>query len=72
MGGQKIDDHKSWMGGASKGSVFPEGVKTKNESSAEGAGGVTRYEDTTEAIKETQVAGDKKVKSHPLKFGYRN
>ena len=28
-GGRRIDDHSSWMGGASKGSVFPEGAKVK-------------------------------------------
>ena len=72
MSGRRIDDHSSWVGGASKGSVFPEGVKTKNESSAEGAGAVGKYEDTTEAIKSTQVAGAGKIKSHKLKDGYRN
>jgi hypothetical protein len=72
MSGQKIDDHSFWAGGKSKGSVFPEGVKTKNESTAEGAGGLSKYEDTTEAIKSVQEMGEKKVKSHPLKSGYRN
>jgi hypothetical protein len=72
MSGQRIDDHSSWVGGKSKGSVFPEGVKTKNESSAEGAGAVSKYEDTTEAIKSQQQQGISKAKAHPLKSGYRN
>jgi hypothetical protein len=71
-GGQKINDHSSWMGGRSKGSVFPEGVKTKNETSAEGAGAVSKYEDTTEAIKSQQDQGISKAKGHPLKTTYRN
>jgi flagellar hook assembly protein FlgD len=72
-GGQRIDDHSFWAGKGSKGSVFPDGPhKTKDESSAEGSGSVLKYEDTTEAIKSTQVEGVKKVKSHPMKQpGYR-
>ena len=72
MGGQKIHDHHSWVGGRSKGSVFPEGVKTRNESSAEGAGAETEYEDTTEAIKKQQEHAKSKVHSHPQKAGFRN
>ena len=72
-GGQKIDDHKSWMGSKGKDTVFPSGpYKTKDESSAEGAGEVSKYEDTTEAIKEQQTGGMRKAKSHPLKTTYRN
>lgn len=71
MSGQRIDDHKFWAGGRSKGSVFPEGAKTKDESSAEGAGSVMRYEDTTEAIKHVQTESVKHLKGRPLKPGYR-
>lgn len=72
-GGQRIDDHSFWAGGKSKGSVFPEGAKTKDESSAEGAASVMKYEDTTEAIRSTQVEGSKQAKSRPMKQpGYRN
>lgn len=71
-GGQRIDDHKSWMGARGKSSVFPDGPhKTKAESSAEGAGSVMKYEDTTEAIKSVQEKGKGKVKAHPMKDGYR-
>lgn len=72
MSGRRIDDHSSWIGGGSKGSVFAEGVKIKNESSAEGAGAVGKYEDTTETIKSQQEMGIGKAKSHPMKPGYRN
>ncbi len=72
MGGTRIDDHSSWIGKGADGTVFPMGVKLKKESSAEGAGGVSRYEDTTETIKAQQEMSDKKIKSHPLKAGYRN
>lgn len=71
MGGQRIDDHKFWAGARSKGSVFPEGAKTKDESSAEGSGEVMRYEDTTEAIKHVQTESVKHAKNRPLKPGYR-
>lgn len=70
-GGQRIDDHSSWVGKGSKGSVFPEGVKTKDESSAESAGKLSKYEDTTEAIKAVQNKSTSQAKAHPLKPGYR-
>lgn len=74
MAGQKINDHSFWAGGKGKSSVFPDGPhKVKNESSAEGAGAVMKYEDTTEAIKSAQVSGVRKVKSHQGKLPeYRN
>ncbi len=72
-GGQRIDDHSFWAGAKSKDSVFPKGVHTKDESSAEGSGSVMKYEDTTEAIKAGQVASVSKVKAHPMKQpNYRN
>jgi len=72
-GGQRIDDHSFWAGSKSKDSVFPKGVHTKDESSAEGSGSLMKYEDTTEAIKATQVESVKQVKSRPIKQpGYRN
>lgn len=72
MGGRHIEDHKFFAGSHSKGSVFPEGVHVKNEASADGAGSVMRYEDTTEAIKSQQEMGERKAKSHHQKPGYRN
>jgi hypothetical protein len=72
MSGQRIDDHGFWAGGRSPGSVFPAGAKTKNESSATGFGGLSHYEDTTEAIKSQQQMNTKKVHGHPQKVGHRN
>jgi len=72
MSGRKINDHSSWMGKGANGSVFPMGAKTKNESSAEGAGAVMKYADTTEEIKSMQVAGAGQIKRRPLKPGTRN
>lgn len=72
MAGRRIDDHSSWMGKGANGSVFPMGAKVKNESSAEGAGSVSKYEDTTETIKSQQQMGISKAKSHPMKPGHRN
>jgi hypothetical protein len=72
MAGRRIDDHKSWIGAGSNGSVFPMGAKVKAESSAEGAGGVSMYEDTTETIKKQQEMNISKAKSHGMKTSYRN
>ena len=73
MSGQKINDHSSWMGSAGKDMVMPQGVKTKSYSSAEGAGELGKYEDTTEAIRASQEASKSKAKAHPMKQpNYRN
>ena len=71
MAGQRIDDHKSIGTPGGKGEVFKRGVHTKDYSSAEGAGHLGKYEDTTEAIKSQQEMNDRKVKSHPQKPGHR-
>jgi len=71
-GGKRIDDHSFWAGKGSNGSVFPMGAKTKSESSAEGAGTLSKYEDTTETIKSQQQMGISKAKSHPQKPLHRN
>ena len=72
-GGKRIDDHSFWAGKAANGSVFPMGAKTKNESSAEGAGSVIKYEDTTERIKASQDTAKGKVKGHQGRLPeYRN
>lgn len=72
MSGQKINDHSFWAGKGSKESVFPKGAHSKGESSAEGAGELSMYEDTTEAIKASQEMSKKKVHSHPRKAYERN
>ena len=67
MSGRKINDHNSWIGQGKGGTVFPMGVKLKNESSAEGAASVMKYEDTTEAIKGVQEMSKRKVHGHKMK-----
>lgn len=44
---------------------------TKGYTSAEGAGGLKQYEDTTERIRDTQMDGDRHIKGRPMKEGYR-
>ena len=74
MAGKRIDDHSFWAGSKGKSSVFPDGPhKTKDESSAMGAGSLPKYMDTTEDIKRTQVDAVKKIKGHQGKLPeYRN
>lgn len=70
MSGRKINDyggypHTSDMSMSSSKSV-------KHYTSAEGSGHVGMdYHDTTEGIKEDQMHGDGKIKSHRIKPGYR-
>ncbi len=71
MSGRKINDHGSWIGKGSDGTVFPMGCKLKGESSAEGFGELNKYEDTTESIRSQQEMNKKKVHSQPMKAGYR-
>lgn len=72
-GGKRIDDHSFWAGGHGKDSVLPDGPhKTKAESSADGFGELSHYEDTTETIKTQQMMNKAKVHSHPQKPGHRN
>lgn len=74
MSGRKINDHSFWAGKPGKDTVFPDGPhKVKTEMSAEGSGHLgTLYPDTTEQIRKDQMMGDAKIKSHPIKPGYRN
>lgn len=71
MSGRKIDD----MGGMPHTSDMA--MKSKNNlkhyESAEGSGHLgSLYPDTTEDIKKDQMAANSKIKSHPIKPGYRN
>ena len=66
-GGMRIDDHSFWAGSKGKASVFPDGPhKEKMESSAEGAGHLDYYEDTTEAIKKVQMVSERKAKARKM------
>lgn len=71
MAGQRIDDHGSWIGSRGKNVPLPDGAKMKQISDKEGAGSVMRYEDTEEAIGQVQSESVSKLKSKPLKPGYR-
>lgn len=73
MAGRRIDDHAFWAGSKPRGTVFPEGPhKLKEEVSANGAGGVSYYEDTTESLKKSQEMAKAKVHGHPRKNEHRN
>ncbi len=68
MSGRRIDDHSFWAGKSGKDMVMPQGVHTKSESSAEGAGAAARYIDKPEDIKDQQTAGNAKIKGHQGKL----
>jgi hypothetical protein len=71
MGGRRIDDHAFWAGPHGKGTVMPDGAKTKQVSSAEGDGAVHQYEDTNDRIVRQQHEGVKHARGHATKPGYR-
>lgn len=71
-GGMKITDHKSIGTPGGKESVFKKGVHVKAESDDGHDGHISKYEDTTEAIKSQQEMNKKKAKGHDMKPGYRN
>jgi hypothetical protein len=72
MGGRHIDDHSFWAGGHGKGTVMPDGAKTKQVSSTDGFGALGHYEDTNETIVSQQNMAKTKVHGHPHKPGTRN
>lgn len=72
MAGQRINDHKSWIGAGPAGVVYPTGAKMKHVPSAEGDGELSHYEDTNEAIVHQQKVGVGKLRSHKMKETYRN
>lgn len=72
MSGRRINDHSSWVGKGSGGSVLPLGSKMKQMSSATGAGALGAYEDTSEAIKSQQDGVISKAKSQPMKAHFRH
>jgi hypothetical protein len=72
MAGRLISDHSNWIGSPSKESPLPMQAKMKQEMSANGAGELGYYEDTTEAIKASQEMAKKKIAGHPRKADHRN
>jgi len=71
MGGRKIDDHSFWAGKGNDMNVCPKESKQMKMEDVNGCGDLMRYEDKQERIKEAQQTTVKKVKSHPMKPGYR-
>jgi hypothetical protein len=72
-GGQRIDDHTFWAGAPSESSVFPNGPhKTKNYKSADGAGMLPKYEQTSEQIEAIQDVSEKKIMEYERNPQYRN
>jgi hypothetical protein len=67
-----IKDRSFWAGGPQEGNAVPVGTRAKMESSAEGAGHLSDYPDTSEDIKKGQMAAVGKIKANPIKPGYRN
>jgi len=70
MADRRIDD----FGGMPKTSdeLMKSKTHVKHFSSAEGAGHMKDYPDTTEEIKRDQEQGVSKIKKHPQKTGYRH
>jgi hypothetical protein len=70
MSGRKINDY----GGMPHTSDMSMKSKThlKHYKSAEGAGHIADYPDTTEDIHRDQQHGDSKLRSRPMKPGFRN
>lgn len=69
-GGMKITDKGGWPGSSDE--LMKSSNRVKGYSSAEGSGELNDYWDTSEKIKDQQVMGEKKAKSHMMKPGYRN
>ena len=70
MSGRKITDHGGLP--ASSDAAMKSKTHVKHFHSAEGVGHVgMEYDDTSEKIKSVQEHGDKKVKHHEMKPGYR-
>lgn len=70
MSGRRIDDYEGLP--HSSDMAMKSSNRVKHFKSAEGSGHVgMEYSDTTEMIERDQKHGDGKVKSHPMKPGYR-
>ena len=68
-GGRRIDDRASWI---SSDGMFSDGAKMKEVRSAEGAGGLSNYEESADDIKRAQEMGERKIDSHKIKPDYRH
>lgn len=72
MGGQRINDHNSWVGKAGEHEVFPTGCKVRKFSSSEGAGDLKNYEQTSEQIEHMQDMSERDVNRQKRKDYRRN
>lgn len=70
MAEMKIDDYGGWPRTSEQ--MMKSKTHTKEYKSAEGAGEIRNYPDTTEEIKRDQDHGIGKAKGRPMKPGYRN
>ena len=71
MSGRRIDDYGGYPHSSDDSMKFKN--KLKKFTSAEGSGHLgMEYPDTTEMIERDQDKGNSKIKSHPIKPGYRN
>jgi hypothetical protein len=69
MAGRRIEDKGGYPG--SSDAMMKSHNHVKHYSSADGAGGIRDYPDTTEEIRRDQEKGEKHIKSHSIKPGYR-
>lgn len=70
MAGRRIDDHSGFPGKGSKNNPLPEGCHSQYSNSAEGAGALGEYQDTSPKIKAQQdanIAGMKKHEQPPMR-----
>ena len=71
MAGRRIDDHASPVGKGGGKYPLPEESKMVSVASAEGDGGIMDYPDTNEDIVRDQKHSAEKMRSKPMKPGYR-
>lgn len=69
---QRIDDHSFWAGKGPEGQPLPLEAKMKSYNSADGAGSLSSYEDSENAIQNMQERGISKAKKYAQPTGDRN
>lgn len=70
MASRRIDDMGGWPGSAD--AMMKSKNRVEHEMSAEGAGHMADYPDTTEDIHRDQKHGVGKLEGRKMKTGYRN
>lgn len=69
MGTRRIDDFGGYPSNSDE--MMDSSVKLKHYKSADGAGEINDYPDTTEEIERDQNHGESKIKKHKQERGYR-